>query len=156
MSEKTRRRVATLDRSDCSKLDVLDGTQVNLSCAKYDSNLSVARTAFWLFMLMKGSQARKSFTNMSLINVCPLGQWANGEGRFLRRCLKQDRDFSIEINRKDCANNIQRISVSKDRKQKERGTWSCSLDRRSTKPDIRTFDIGTRTALLAEQQELMS
>ena len=144
MSEKTRRRVATLDRSDCSKLDVLDGTQVNLSCAKYDSNLSVARAAFWLFMLMKGSQARKSFTNMSLINFCPFGQWANGEGRFLRRCLKQDRDVSIEIKRKDCANNIQRIPVSKDRKQKEWGTWS-------TRPDI-----GTGTALLAEQQELMS
>ena len=96
MSEKTRRRAATLDCSDCSKLDVLDGTQVNLSYAKYDSNLSVARTAFWLFMLMKGSQARKSFTNMSLINVCPFGQWANGEGRFSRRRLKQDRDFSIE------------------------------------------------------------
>ena len=147
MSEKTRRRVARLDRSDCSKLDVLDGTQVtqvNLSCAKYDSNLSLARAAFWLFMLMKGSQAMKSFTNMSLINFCPFGQWANGEGRFLRRCLKQDRDFSIEKNRKDCANNIQRIPVSKDRKQKERRTWS-------TRPDI-----GTRTALLAEQQELMS
>ena len=136
--------MATLDRSDCSKLDVLDGTQVNLSCAKYDSKLSVARAAFGLFTLMKGSQARKSFTNMSLINFCPFGQWANGQGRFSRRCLKQDRDFSIEIKRKDCVNNIQRIPVSKDRKQKERGTWS-------TRPDI-----GTGTALLAEQQELMS
>ena len=55
-----------LDRGDCSKLDVLDGTHVNLSCAKYDSNLSLARAAFWLFMLIKGSQARKSFTSNGL------------------------------------------------------------------------------------------